>query len=239
MFGDDGRGSTATVPPPPRTRLGRRSAPADTSPQGLPTRRRWGRFAAGAVLALLGAWVFATLYVSAGERVEVLAVARDVDVYDPIEDDDLRTVLVAADEKEVDTIDAGDRDDIVGRQASAPLFEGQLLTDSVLIDEDDQVMEPNEAYVAIEVSPSLAETFEPGQDVGVVLAAPPAGGTEEQEENPPRHAGWIRSISEPDDQTRTVTISVVVDSSVAARVAGAARNDRVELIGLEGFQKDG
>jgi hypothetical protein len=237
MFGDDGR-STATVPPPPRTRLGRRSAPADTSPQGLPTRRRWGRFAAGAVLALLGAWVFATLYVSAGKRVEVLALARDVSQYDAIEDGDLRTVLVAADENEVATIDAGDRDDVVGRQASAPLFEGQLLTDSVLIGEDDRVMAGDEGFVTIEVSPSEADNFAPGQDVGVVLAAPPSGGTEEEETNPPRYTGWIKSISEPDDQTRSVTISVVVPETTAARVAGAAQNDRVGLIGLEGFQRD-
>src|SRR5687768_13815590 len=72
---------------PPR-RLGRRGpAPVSSSPGGLPTRRRWGRFAAGVTLALLGAWVFAALYVSAGERVEVVALARDVPMFQAIEED--------------------------------------------------------------------------------------------------------------------------------------------------------
>src|ERR687893_2178446 len=63
-----------TVSPP--RRLGRRTpTPVAASPGGLPTRRRWGRFAAGVTLALLGAWVFAAIYVSAGERVEVIAIA--------------------------------------------------------------------------------------------------------------------------------------------------------------------
>jgi hypothetical protein len=235
MFGDDGR-STATVPPPPRTRLGRRSAPADTSPQGLPTRRRWGRFAAGAVLALLGAWVFATLYVSAGKRVEVLALARDVDAFDPIEEGDLRTVLVAADESEVDTVDAGDRDDIVGLRPSTALLAGQLLPAAVPVDAHDRVIAAGDGAVAIEVEPSVAAIYEPGQDVGVVVVPPQASAAADDDTEAPQYDGWIASISDPDEQTRTVTVEVVLNRNAARRVAAAS--DRIKLISFAGFEKD-
>jgi hypothetical protein len=234
MFGDDGR-STATVPPPPRARLGRRSsAPSSSSPQGLPTRRRWGRFAAGAVLALLGAWVFATLYVSAGERVEVLALSRDVGQWEEIEDDDLRTVRVAAEESEVDTVDAGDRDEVVGRKASSALHEGQLLTASVLTEEGDGVIAPDEGAVGVEITPAKAELIAPGMDVDVVVS-PPAGSVG-QDVEAIRVSGWIQSVGKPDDQTRTVAVSVVVGQEAILDVASGAVDDRVAFVAREGSQ---
>ncbi|HMG43814.1 MAG TPA: SAF domain-containing protein [Acidimicrobiales bacterium] len=120
---------------PPR-RLGRRTpAPVSTSPGGLPTRRRWGRFAAGITLALLGAWVFAAVYVSAGKRVEVLALANDVSMYQELTREDLRTVRVAADPS-VETVKASQADDLVGRIAAVELREGTLLAGTQLFADD-------------------------------------------------------------------------------------------------------
>ena len=67
---------TGTLPPITGSR---RAVPVPASPSGLPTRRRWGRVAAGAVLALLGAWVAMILVATAGGREETLAMARDVE----------------------------------------------------------------------------------------------------------------------------------------------------------------
>jgi hypothetical protein len=230
-LGDETRAGTATVPPPPRARLGRRPhEPASSSPQGLPVRRRWGRFAAGAVLALLGAWIFASLYVSAGERVEVLAMSRDVGQFETIEDDDLRTVRVAAG-PEVETIDAGERDDIVGRQAALPLLEGSILVPSQVIEEGLDVMAADELMVPVVLDAGLAGVLEPGLEVSVVVV--PRQGTDQE---PSQYAGWIAAIGEPDDQTGERTVSLVVRRSASTVVAAAANEDLVAILPLGGAE---
>lgn len=229
---DETRSGTATVPPPPRARLGRRSqAPAPASPQGLPVRRRWGRFAAGAVLALLGAWIFASLYISAGERVEVLALSRDVGQFETIEDDDLRTVRVAAG-PEVDTVDADERDDIVGRQAARPLSEGTLLAPSQVVEEGVEVMAGDELGVPLVLDSGLAEVLETGMDVSVVVSA--EQGSDEQDHE--YSNAWILSIGEADEQTDDRTVTVVVPRSASVVVASAARDDRVSLLPMAGVE---
>jgi hypothetical protein len=231
-FGDDHRTGTATVPPPPRARLGRRQQePAPASPQGLPVRRRWGRFAVGAVLALLGAWIFASLYVSAGERVEVLALSRDVAQFATIEDDDLRTVRVAAG-PEVDTIDADERDDIVGRAAAVPLAEGTLLAPGQVVEEGLALIAADEAATTIDVGSGVASQLEPGMDVSVVVAAEQGAGDEADHSYP----GWLLAKGEADEQTGDVPITVVVDRSALTEVA-AADDGQVsfgQLGGVEG-----
>jgi hypothetical protein len=232
MFGDDARTGTATVPPPPRARLGRRREPVASSPQGLPVRRRWGRFAAGAVLALLGAWIFASLYVSAGDRVEVLALARDVPQFEEIESSDLRTVRVAAG-PEVETVEAGDRDDIVGRKAALPLREGMLLTESQVVPKDQDVMAPDETGVPVVLKAGLADVLDSGLEVSVVVS-PPANSEEEVHAYP----GWISMIGDADEQTGDRTVVAVVKRSASAAVADAALNDRVSFLPLPGAEGD-
>src|SRR5215471_4469999 len=85
---------TATLAPPGG---GRRALPPPTSPAGLPARRRWGRVAAGGLLALLGAWAGMVLVATAGGRQERLALATDVAKGDKIERSDIKVVRVAAD----------------------------------------------------------------------------------------------------------------------------------------------
>jgi len=217
-FGDGHRtGTTTAPPPPPRARLGRRQQePTPSSPQGLPTRRRWGRFAAGAVLALLGAWIFASLYISAGERVEVLSVARDVGQYETIEDDDLKVVRVAAG-PEVETVDADERDDIVGRAAAVPLREGSLLAESQVVEEGLDLIGPDKAATTVDIGAGPASVLEPGMEVSVVVAAEQGAG----EETTHSYPGWLLAKGEPDEQTGDVPITVVVDRSALNEVAAA------------------
>lgn len=217
------------VSPPPMTRLRRarrRSLPE--SAQGLPLRRRWGRFAAGTILALLGAWVFAALYVSAGERVEVLAVRRDVGRYEEIERSDLRTVRVAAD-RGVDTVRAGELDDVVGRLASTELREGSLLADSQLVPGDADLIDQDEAVVAVELPRAAApdNAWEAGMEVLVVVLPPENAGGEQAE--PQEVEGWLYNVGELDDQTRTRHIDLVVPDFAAAEVSAAAADERIAL----------
>jgi hypothetical protein len=90
--------------------------------------------------------------------------------------------------------------------------------------------------VAIEVEPSVAATYEPGQDVGVVVVPPQASAAADDDTEAPQYDGWIASISDPDEQTRTVTVEVVLNRNAARRVAAAS--DRIKLISFAGFEKD-
>ena len=88
---DDDGGTRAAAP----AGAARPGLGVPVAPSGLPARRRWGRVAAGGVLALVGAWTAASLYASAGERVEVVVVAGEVDRFEEIARDDLKVVRVA------------------------------------------------------------------------------------------------------------------------------------------------
>jgi hypothetical protein len=223
--------------PPPKAGLRRASrAPVQGSPDGLPMRRRWGRFAAGVVLATLGAWVFASLYISAGERVEVLAVARDVGRYEEIQRDDLRVVRVAAGEG-VDTIRAGRADELVGRVAGTGLREGSLLSPSQLLSEDYEVVGVDERIVPMELPRSAApggNAWEPGMDVTVVMTPASAGSGATEDPQPESAEGWILDIGEVDDETRTVHVDVVVDDFQADDVAAAALEEGRVALTLSG-----
>jgi hypothetical protein len=224
--------STVATAGPRLARVRRAALPTATSAEGLPARRRWARVAAGAVLALLGGWVFASLYVSAGERVEVLAVANDVDRFDTVDRDDLRTVRVAAD-PDVDTIDAGDADDIVGRAAATDLREGSLLSDTQLMAQDARLVGDAEAVVGAELAPgSIPEgALAGGIDVMVVLRpadTAPGGGEVD------RVPGWLLEFGDPDENTGDRRVSLVVPEDRAADVAAAASDERVAVVALEG-----
>jgi hypothetical protein len=209
---------------PPR-RLGRRTpTPVSSTPGGLPTRRRWGRFAAGVTLALLGAWVFAAIYVSAGERVEVIAVARDVPMYQQLEEDDLRTVRVAADPS-VETIGADKMDDILDRLAAVPLKEGTLLSGNQLFAEDVDPPLPGQEVVTGIVDDGQAgpSVLVPGRGIRVYVT--PEG----QDEAPPPVDAEFYRLGERDENTGKRQIEFIVDSPDARVVTEAASDGRISL----------
>lgn len=225
------RGGVTTAGP--RLARVRRSAlPTGTSAEGLPARRRWARVAAGAALALLGGWVFASLYVSAGERVEVLVVARDVDRFAEVQDDDLRTVRVAADPG-VDTVEAGERDQVVGRVAATDLVEGALLSPNQVLASGERRVAENEAIVGAELGPGDAPQGALVGGVEVYVVVRPSE-TSTGDQTAARVPGWILEVGEPDENTDARAVELVVPESQAAAVTAAAAEDRLSLVVLEG-----
>ncbi len=215
-------------------RSGPRRAPrssAPLAPTGLPARRRWGRVAAGGVLALVGAWTAASLYASAGERVEVVVVARDVEQFAELDSDDLRVVRVAADPG-VDTVPGADLDDLVGRMAATALPDGALLSQDQLVAADEQVTAPDEAIVGAELGPGAAPqgALVGGTRVMVVMrpSSPSGEGSVEEVE------GWLADVGEPDANTGAREASLVVPADSAADVAAAAADARIAVVALEG-----
>jgi len=207
---------------PPR-RLGRRT-PVSSSPGGLPTRRRWGRFAAGVTLALLGAWVFAAIYVSAGERVEVIAVARDVPMYQQLEEDDLRRVRVAADPS-VETIGADKMDDILDRLAAVPLKEGTLLSGNQLFAEDVNPPGPGQEIITGLVSDGQAgpSVLVPGRQIRVHVTP------ENQDEAPPPVDAEFYTVGSRDENSGKRQVEFIVNSRDAGAVSVAASEGRISL----------
>jgi len=227
-------GTMQTMPPtgpPPggkvsvSPRLRRRAAIPDAgSPQGMPLRRRWGRFAIGAFLALLGGWVSASLYISAGSRVEVVAVSDDVEAYQAIERDDLRIVRVAADPG-VDTIDASDIDQIVDRVAATDLVEGSLLTPNQLFREDAELLGENEARVgAVLQAEDGPSDLCRGIDVQIVVS--PGGGSEGSIESV---SGWIIDVGSTDEDNGERSVDLAVPEDQADQVASASHDGRLSI----------
>jgi SAF domain len=233
MTDPNGRSEASSVATagPRLARVRRAALPTATSAEGLPARRQWARVAAGAVLALLGGWVFASLYMSAGERVEVLAVAQDVERFQPIERDDLRTVRVAAD-PEVDTIDASDADSLVGRAAATDLVAGSLLAPDQLIGQGARLVGDDEAVVGAELARGDVPdgALAGGIDVMVVLRPAATAPDGEVDQVP----GWLLEFGDPDGNTGDRQVSLVVPETRAADVAAAASDERVAVVALEG-----
>ena len=93
------------------------------SPKG---RRRPGLITAGVALAALGALVAVWLVTSAGDRTDVVMLARDVPYGTALTSEDLTLTAVAVDPR-VTTVSAADASAIVGQVAAADLVAGSLL----------------------------------------------------------------------------------------------------------------
>ena len=220
--------ATGTLPPPVG---GRRAMPLPASPSGLPTRRRWGRVAVGAVLALLGAWLSMVLVATAGGREETVAMARDVGRGEQIERDDLRVVRVAADPG-VETVPGGDLDDLVGTVAGSDLPRGALPSRQQFLDEGARLVSVDEVVVGARLGAAAAPRGEvpPGTPVLVVVRPLASGGS-------PADAtelrGWLRDIGDPIENTGAREVSLVVPVQSAAIVASGAADERIAVVTLE------
>ena len=113
-------------------------APQVTLPSGLTSKnrrqRRWSLALVGILLILGSGLLFMLLFVNAGDRSPVLAVARDVPAGQVITGGDLRIVRVGADPG-VDTISEARRSDVIGQTAAVdllPELDPQPISEEVL-----------------------------------------------------------------------------------------------------------
>lgn len=192
-----------------------------------PVRRRWGRIAGGAFAALLGGWLFTSLYMSAGDRVDVLALSNDVGRHEAIERSDLRVVAISAD-TDVSSVPASRLDDLVGRVAATDLTKGSLLADGALVADGERLVQAGEAVVGVLVKPGDSPTNEmrPGASVSVVVR--PAPGTTGAVTEVP---GWVVNVgSAASNGDRTIEVVVARQSSAA--VSAAAADRRVTIVAL-------
>lgn len=202
----------------------RRTAAVDHRATGR--RRRWGRVGIGAAMVVVGAWVFAGLYLSAGDRREVLVLDRDVDVHEVLERSDVRVARASVDPG-VEVVAADDLGRVVGRPARTRLVAGSLLVEGQLGDRGDDGLDPGEAVVSMVVGPGEAPTsaLRPGARVAVVLR-PPAG----QEGELVQVSG--RVLDQSDGDRGDATVELVVDEDDAGTVSAAAADERATVVAL-------
>ena len=208
-------------------RIARAAAVAPPKPGG-PVRRRWGRIGVGVAAAIIGAWVFAALYLSAGDRREVLALSHDVARLEVIDRSDLRVVRISSD-ADIGSVNASQLDELVGRVAGVDLVAGSLLVEDQLVAEGRQLLGADEAVVGVLLGPgdSPVRSLRRGAPV-LVVVRPPAGSQGDPEEI----EGWVFDASGEPVNTRERPIELAVPRDQAALISAAAADGRVTIVAL-------
>ncbi len=212
-----------------RRRRAAASTPVTPGPTGLPTRRRWGRVGAGAAAVVAGAWIAAALVTSAGSRTDVVVLADDVGRYETIERSDLRVASIAL-EPGIDTVAAGDIDDIVGRAAGTELSAGSVLSPQELVPTGQRLVADGEAIVGARLAPGDAPLRDLVRGAAVLVVVRPQAGSAGEIQSV---EGWLLDLGEADATTGERSASLVVPRGDADDVAAAAAEKRISIVALE------
>ena len=200
------------------------ASPAPVLPR---LRRRPAVAAAGLVLVLLGGLGTATLVGRAGDRVEVLAVARDVPAGQPVQAGDLAVARVPVDPA-LRPVRAGRRDGAVGMRAAVPLRAGSLLTDTQLTDRRPPEAGQQLVGLPLRSGQMPARGLAPGDRTLVVPVPGNDGGTEARMDPPPV-AATVVGVGDRDEDGVT-TVDVAVPDTAGPGLAELASTGRVAVL---------
>ncbi|MFF5265204.1 SAF domain-containing protein [Actinomadura viridis] len=185
----------------------------------------------GLLLVAVSATLTAWLFISAGNRVEVLAVTRDVPVGSVIGASDLATTRAAV-EGTVQTIPAAQSRNVVGRIAAVDLRAGALLSPSQVTTA--LTPAPGQQIVAVGLKSAQlpAGNLKPGDQV-LIVATPGADG---QDTGATATAPLTRDlpatvdrVAQP-DADGSVVVNLLVSAASGPTVAKQASLGRVALV---------
>lgn len=238
---------TTTIQRPTRSGPRERNGTLGVSPP--PRRQRKWSLALVAVLVTLGsALAFVVLWMNAGERVPVLAMARTVPTGQVITSSDLTVVRVSSDPA-LSPVAAGRRGDVIGQTAATDLVAGSLLTESQL--GEGSLLERGSSVVGVALKGGRLPTdqLRIGDRVLIVQTQPPSAsaslapataateGDDDEESAPAPPAlgaviaeGRVFGLGDRDPNTGSIVVSLIVPERLAATVAGAAGADLVSLV---------
>jgi hypothetical protein len=219
----NGHGASAS-----ELRGAREVAVAPVAQPGGRSRRRWGRVAGGAIAVVIGAWLFAALYLSAGNRVDVLAVSQPVARFETISRSDLRVVRVSADSG-VATVSASELDTVVGRVASTELVAGSLLAPGQVRSRGERLLGSSEAIVGLLLGRGDAPGTQLRRGLAVSIVVRPSAGTHG---DPLEVSGRVFDASAAPLSSGERPVEVVVPKAKAAVVSAAGADKRVTVVAL-------
>ncbi|WP_432091448.1 SAF domain-containing protein [Streptomyces sp. NRRL F-5630] len=190
--------------------------------------RRWWVVALCVVLAVVCALAASAAVTAAGDRVKVVAVARDVPAGQALAKGDLRVAEVSADSA-LTPVDASRLTALLGKRPAVDLRQGGLLTESQLatgtgLGDDRQLV-----GIQVKKGQAPAGALSPGDRVLAVTT--PAQGDQgaDEDEAPATVKGSVVSVSRP-DATGTVVVNIAVDGGQGPQLATRAAVGRVALV---------
>lgn len=200
-----------------------------------PVRRRRLPLTVVAVLVAAGsALVFALLWLNAGDRRAVLAVAGPVAAGQVIEASDVAVVRVSVD-PQLAPLPASARTDVIGQTAAVDLVTGTLLTDAQVGAQS--LLSAGQAVVGLALDGGQVPTprLRTGDRVRVVATTLPGASTQDSTAGDGALGrviadGEVFGVEPLADGAAGVLVSLVVDEDVAPEIAGAAAADRVSLV---------
>jgi hypothetical protein len=195
--------------------------------------RTWSVPVLLALITLLGVLGGAVVVARAGDRTDVLAVARDVPVGQPVTAQDVRVVSFA-DDPGLSPIAAADRASIVGRRAAVDLHPGDLLTRSQL---SVRGLGDSAQVVGVELKRGFVPRNElrPGDKVAAVVL--PAQGTDTtstgsdsaDSASPDTIEATVQSVGTP-DSTGALVVNLVVTPADGPLLATKAAAKQIALV---------
>ncbi len=221
--------------------VGREAPGADSVVVGLSPagrRRRFGLAGVGllfVVVAALGAVWFVE---SLRQSTPVLVLASDLEAGQVLGPGDLVVAELGTDGLgQVDFVDAGRQDEVVGLSALGPIPSGVVVSHQ-MFGEREAVVPEGHTVVGVVLAPGAlpAGVVEPGDTVELIAVAPPSqvladGGSGPGPVVLGRAVVW--AVDPPLEFESGTSLSVVVESSLAGDVAQAAADGRLRL-GLVG-----
>lgn len=206
-------------------------------PSGLTTKsrrqRRWSLALAGVLLIVGSGIVFLLLFVNAGDRSPVLAVARQVPAGQAITGRDLKIVRVGAD-ADVETISEARRSDIIGQTAAVDLLPGTLLVEDQL--GEPVALEAGQAIVGLDLvaGEQAVPDLKEGDEVLLILTTPLTASAESSESSSGLGrvltSGRVSTVTVSEDSEERAWVSVIVSEDDAEVVAGANAADRLSVV---------
>lgn len=189
-------------------------------------RRRPGLVTAGVALAMLGALVAVWLVTSAGDRTDVVMLARDVAYGSTLTADDLVLTAVAVDPA-VATVSAEDVASLVGQVAAADLVAGSLLAPGQVT----ASAPPGSDEVLVPLPVSAERLPASGLTAGdrLLIVDTPAAAADPPSTAPESFAATVVRLGAPDLNGMSV-LDVVVAKADGPALAARAATGRFALV---------
>ena len=221
--------STARRPtPPPAANGARLASPSSAVGAGAP-RRSAPMALAGLTAVVLGALLFAGLYVGLDRRRSVLVVTRPVAAGALITVQDLDEAKASVSPSMA--LSAGRRGDVVGKAAATGLAPGSLLAPSQV--GGSSPLQRGEALVGLSLkSGQFPAALRPGTRVQVVDVGRPSGTADQTRPAILSEAAVVTAVGRPEASTSTTPMSVSLPEREAAAVVAASAAGRASLVVL-------